>query len=160
MEELLTFIQSKPHTQELLRALAVKLALSNYPYHHISDILAVSQPFISKWKRIFETHGVAGLKRGYKGSTGYLDATQKVAVIAWLHEKDHWNLQELIEYIDAQYGVHFKSKQSYYNLFHAAHISWKKTQKTNPKRDDAHVEAKKKRLPATSRTVQMSVQTM
>ncbi|PSB02542.1 hypothetical protein C7B69_26850 [filamentous cyanobacterium Phorm 46] len=32
-----------------------------------------------------------------------------------------------------EFGVIYKSKQSYYELFERAKISWKKTQKTNPK---------------------------
>jgi putative transposase len=38
--------------------------------------------------------------------------------------------------------VVFDSKQSYYTLFEQAGISWKKTQKRNPKADPALVEKK------------------
>ena len=39
----------------------------------------------------------------------------------------------LVTYLDREFGVIYKSKQSYYELFERAKISWKKTQKTNPK---------------------------
>jgi putative transposase len=42
---------------------------------------------------------------------------------------------ELQQHVEAVYEVVFASKQSYYELFSAAGISWKKTQKCNPKAD-------------------------
>jgi hypothetical protein len=44
-------------------------------------------------------------------------------------------LQQLKAYIEEQYEVVFSSQQSYYELFEQAKISWKKTQKCNPKTD-------------------------
>ncbi|MGF1491044.1 MAG: winged helix-turn-helix domain-containing protein, partial [Microcoleaceae cyanobacterium] len=49
----------------------------------------------------------------------------------WLKGKNYWNLQELQYYIEEVYGVVFASKQSYYEIFAEAGISWKKTQKRN-----------------------------
>lgn len=40
----------------------------------------------------------------------------------------------------------YESKQSYYDLFEEAQISWKKTTSLNPKADPDAVAAKKKRL--------------
>jgi hypothetical protein len=54
-------------------------------------------------------------------------------VIAWLKGKNYWNIAELQAYIEAEYEVVFASKQSYYTLFGQAGISWKKTQKCNPR---------------------------
>jgi putative transposase len=42
--------------------------------------------------------------------------------------------------------VVYESKQSYYDLFEEAGISWKKTTKLNPKADPEAVATKKKRL--------------
>jgi putative transposase len=39
----------------------------------------------------------------------------------------------LQEHVEQAYGVVFESKQSYYSLFEQAGISWRKTQKRNPK---------------------------
>jgi transposase len=49
---------------------------------------------------------------------------------------------ELKEYLSDNFDVVFGSNQSYYNLFNQANISWKKTQKKNP-RKDAELVAKK-----------------
>jgi putative transposase len=59
-----------------------------------------------------------------------------------LKSKNYWNLAELQLYIEAEYGVVFDSKQSYYTLFEQAGISWKKTQQRNPKANPELVEKK------------------
>lgn len=133
MEELQAFIQSNPDPRELKRALAVKLALQDYSYFQIRDLLNVSLGFITKWKQAFIRQGVEGLKLGYKGAKSYLDADQKQKVLEWLQTKNCWDLEELESHLEQVYGVVFKSKQSYYALFKEAGISRRKTQKTHVK---------------------------
>ena len=60
---------------------------------------------------------------------------QKAQVTSWLKTQVSWNLDELVSYLDEQYGVIYQSKQSYYDLFEVAGISWKKSPKVNPKHD-------------------------
>ncbi|MEG4278207.1 IS630 family transposase [Microcoleus sp. MON1_C1] len=48
----------------------------------------------------------------------------------------------MVTYLEQEFGVIYKSKQSYYELFDRAKISWKKTQKTNPKLDKELVKKK------------------
>jgi putative transposase len=142
MDELTRFIQSNPDPRELKRALAVQMVLQKYSYFAIRDVLQVSVGFISKWKQAYETQGVAGLALQHRGSVGYLDAEQRQAVIDWLKQKNYWNLSELQQHLEVAYDVVFASKQSYYELFSAADISWKKTQKRNPKADPEAIEKK------------------
>lgn len=142
MDELTEFIQGNPDPRELKRALAVQMVLQDYTYFAIRDVLQVSIGFISKWRRVYETQGVAGLVLQHQGSVGYLDSEQRQAVINWLKAKNYWNLSELQQQLEEDYGVVFASKQSYYELFSAAGISWKKTQKRNPKADPQAVEKK------------------
>jgi putative transposase len=85
---------------------------------------------------------LGGLRLRHKGSVGYLDARQRQAILEWLQQKNYWDLQELQAHIDDHYEVVFQSNQSYYELFHQAGISWKKTQKCNPKKDPELVEKK------------------
>lgn len=153
MEELLEFIQRNPDPREVKRALAVKLVLQNYSYFQIREILNVSVGFITKWKQIFIEQGIAGLKLGYKGASSYLSTEQKQVVLQWLSTKNYWDLEELQSHLEQEYSVMFKSKQSYYALFKEAGISWKKTQKTNPKQDPELVE-KKTGNHSTTRTVE------
>jgi putative transposase len=135
MEELVEFIQSNPDPRELKRALAVQMVLKRYLYRQIAEILNVSDSFISKWWRVFEADGVIGLQLSYQGSKGYLNAGQRQTVINWLQQKNYWNLTQLQQHIQDTYSIKFKSRQSYYELFAVAGISWKKTQKSNPKKD-------------------------
>jgi putative transposase len=67
-------------------------------------------------------------------------------VLSWLSTKNCWELGELEYKLAFEYDVVYYSKQSYYDLFDAADINWKKTTKLNPKADENAVAAKKKRL--------------
>lgn len=142
MEELTDFIESNPDPRELKRALAVQMVKQNISYARVSEILCVSISFVGKWKQSYEEKGISGLTLKHQGSKGYLEARQKQAVIEWLQQKQYWNLPELMQEIEDRYKVIFASRQSYYDLFKAAGISWKKTQKYNPRKDPALVQKK------------------
>jgi putative transposase len=140
--KLKTFIDSNPDPRELKRALSVRMVQQGYVYRDIQAVLQVSVGFITKWKQSYEAEGVKGLRLAYQGRKSYLNEPQRQAVIKWLQQKQYWQLLELVEYVDQQFEVIFASKQSYYDLFHEAGISWKKTQKCNPKKDPDLVEKK------------------
>lgn len=135
-------LQSNPDPRELKRAVAVKMFLQGYKHREIQGIIGVSSGFISKWTHRYQQMGVSALRLAYSGSVGYLEPEKRQAVITWLKTKNYWNLAELQHYIEDEYGVVFDSKQSYYTLFEQAGISWKKTQKHNPKEDPALVQKK------------------
>lgn len=146
LDELNQLIQSNPDSRELKRAVAVQMYLKGYKHRYIQTILGVSSGFISKWTDQYRQSGVKGLKLGYMGSVGYLKRKQRQEVIDWLQEKTYYYLPEVQRYIEDHYNVLFKSKQSYYSLFSEARISWKKTQKRNPKEDPNLVAKKKKEI--------------
>jgi len=52
------------------------------------------------------------------------------------------DLSALSNYIAERYQIEFHSKTSYYQLLKSAGISWKKSQKNNPKRDEELVKKK------------------
>ena len=135
MEDLIAFIQGNPDPRELKRALAVQMVMQNYTHSQVGDILQVSVGFVSKWKHAFLEDGVPGLKLKHLGSKSYLTLRQRHLAIDWLKNKDYWHLSELKEYIEDSFNINFESNQSYYELFKQANISWKKTQKKNPKLD-------------------------
>jgi putative transposase len=140
------FIQSNPDPRELKRAVAVSMAQEGMTHAQIQQSLKVSSGFISKWTQAYTDQGVMGLKLRYQGSQGYLTASDRQTIIAWLQEQNHWDLIALQGHILEHYGIRFKSKQSYYDLFHAAGLSGKKTQKRNPKKDPPLIQKKKRRL--------------
>lgn len=94
----------------------------------------------------FIVEGIEGLKLGYQGSKSYLKPEQKQQVLDWLKRKNYWNLNELECYVARKFDVVFEGRTSYYNLFHQAGVSWKKSQKENPKKDPRLVAQKKRRL--------------
>jgi len=148
MESLSEFIESNPDPRELKRALAVRMTLPGYIHQQIMEVLEVSSGFISKWKLAFLERGVEGLKLAYRGSQGYLSDSQREQVMEWLKSQNRWNLNELEFYIAETFDVVFASRTSYYELFHAAGINWKKTQGYHPKKDPQQVEARRQEITA------------
>lgn len=146
MQLLTNFIKNSQNKLEITRAMAVKMLLLGYRHQDIMPVLGVSSGFISKWKKAFFQHGIDGLKVKYKGSEGLLNKQQRAEVIKWLNTKQSWTLNELEYYITDQYGVVFESKQSYYDLFDEARISWKKTQVSNPQENPELVAKKKQEI--------------
>ncbi len=132
--------------RECQRGFAVKLDLLGYSSAVIEELLNVSAPFIRKWRVQYEKYGIERLYLQYQGSQGYLSQEERAEVLAFLGTKDFYSVEELRDYLDEQYAVVYKSKQSYYDLLHEAHISWKKTEKVNPARDEAKVLAKREAL--------------
>lgn len=122
------------------------MTLRGYPHREIMKILQVSSGFISKWKQAFILKEIEGIKLAYQGSKAYLSSQEKAIVIDWLKGKNSWNLNELEYYLAEQFKVTFAAKSSYYDLFHEAGISWKKSQKKNPRKDNEAVALKKKKL--------------
>jgi putative transposase len=146
INELRDFIASNPDSREQKRALAAMMWIEGLPPSKIERILNVSPSFVSKYKLRFIEFGIDGLKLGYKGSKAYLNPEEHKKILEYLNSKSYWNLQEFREYIEDEYNVIFKSLQSYYDLLNEAGISWKKTQKKNPKKDDDLVLKKKKKI--------------
>ena len=143
LQELSAFIESNPDPREMKRAVAVKMVLQGIKTIKIRLILGVSKAFISKWKVRFIFEGVEGLKLGYQGAKALLKPEEREDVIEWLRSKDYWLLEELHDYILEKYDIQFKSVNSYYKLFKDAGISWKKSQKTNPKKNADEVEKRR-----------------
>ena len=134
------FIRSNPHPQELKRALAVQMLSKQIPRGKIIEILGVSGSFIIKWKNAFALDGVEALKLKYSGSKGYLSSDQREEICQFLNSKNTWTLEEIKYYVAETYDIVYQSDESYYELLRQAGMSWKKTQKKNPKKDPDKVE--------------------
>lgn len=152
IEELQAFIRSERDSRQVKKALAVKLIYQDYGYSAVVDILDVSLGSLSHWRRAYEGEGLAGFKPNHQGRQSYLSPEQRTSVLTWLQSKAIWTLNELESHLAETYDVVYESKQSYYDLFDAAGISWKKTSKVNPKTDTQAVVAKKSRSTASWRT--------
>lgn len=132
--------------RESKRAIAVKMALKGYRHELITELLQVSLPFIRKCKRRYDQEGAMCFYLQYKGRQPFLSSEERQAVISFLRTKAYYSLEHLRDYVEAQYDVVFKSKQSYYDLLHEAHISWKKNMAHNPKHDPEQVAARREEL--------------
>src|SRR5688572_1602579 len=143
--DLTAFLAEQRDSREYRRALAVKLALQGYLYEAISDMLDVTPGFISQVKKAYETAGTVGLTLKYQGTQPYLSDTERQAVIIWLKAQHEWSVERLHDYLATTYGVVFQSRQSYYQLLAEAEITYKRAQRSNPKRDPERVAIKKKR---------------
>ena len=143
---LISLINSNPDPRELKRALAVKMSIDGHPDRTIAELLGVSNNFIRDWKKAFKVEGVAGIKLGYQGAKGKLTIEQREEIIEWLKNKKYWHLDELINHLEDRYDVVYKSKQSYYELFEQGRISWKRSQKVNPKFDEELVKKKREEI--------------
>ena len=111
-QELEDFIKATSDAREIKRALAVKWSLSGMSYREIIKLLNVSLGFISKWNNKFLTCGVNALRLGYKGKPSYLSQSEKAEVIAWLNNKEMWNIAELAIHIEEKYEVIYQSQLS------------------------------------------------
>lgn len=146
IDEIDDFINQTKDPRELKRAIAVKLKLQGKSYREIQDLLQVSQGFISNWKNRVIVEGVDSLKLQYKGRKGYLSPEDKQKVIEELRARDWLRLSDLQILLEREYGVVFQSEQSYYNLLEEARISWKKSQKKNPAKNEQLVQEKKEEI--------------
>lgn len=141
--ELQEFIALRSNAREVRKALAVKLIYQGYLYNEIQTILDVSLGSISGWKQAYELQGLDGLRINHKGRISYLSSEQREEILSWLQTKNCWELGELEYKLAFDYNVVYESKQSYYDLFSAAGINWKKTTKLNPKANPDFVAEKK-----------------
>ncbi|NJO99077.1 MAG: transposase [Pleurocapsa sp. CRU_1_2] len=121
LEEL---IASNPEPRELKRALAVKMRIQGLKHREIKSVLGVYSSYISRWESRYREQGVEGLRLQYRGSQGYLNLREKVAVIEWIGQKTQRTVWEVIDYIENSYDVVYRSLQSYYELLHSAGMSW------------------------------------
>lgn len=135
---------------ELKRAIAVKMVKRGFTYEQISEILNVSSFFIDKWRALYNKQGAKCFPVNYKGSEGYLTKEQYKEIDKFINTKSNCHLEALINFIKKEYGVVFKSKQTYYDLLHRAGMSWKKTEKANPKKDDKKVALKQEEIKKNS----------
>ena len=149
------YLEQVSDLREYKRAQAVKLSEAGLSRGEIAQALSVSEAFVSKWRGRYQQNGTAGLGLAYGGSKGFLSESQKEKVLEWLEQQSApVSGESLATYLQSQYGVSYRSMQSYYDLLHLAAMSYKKRQTVNPKKDEQQVlerreEIKKSAGPST-----------
>jgi putative transposase len=139
MNSLAQLIEETRDVRELKRALGVKLGEGGMVTDAIGEVLQVSLRSVRKWRRRYEREGVEGLQVRYRGSESYLRVEHRQEIEDWLGAQETITLEEVRDEIEARYGIAYQSKQSYYDLLDASGLSYHRTEKSNPKRDEAQV---------------------
>ena len=146
LDQVNAFLATTKDAREYKRAMAVKLLLLEFEPHDIADLLQVTESFVSKWKGLCFEHGVDAFVLKYHGYQGYLSSAQRQSIIEWIKAQKIRNIDELIAFIRTTYRIEFKSRQSYYDMFTEAGITWKRAQSQHPDKDLDRIATKKKRL--------------
>lgn len=118
----------------------------------VASLLGVSQQYVSKWRGLFLQKGVLGLRLGYRGGPKRLSPEQEAQTLGWLHEQHVVSVELLRDYLEDEFGVVYRSRQSYAALLHGAKKSYHKSQKSNPKREEALVQERRAAIKKTHAT--------
>ena len=139
MDSLAQMIEETKDVRELKRALSVQLGLGGMATAAIGELLHVTPRYVRQWRRRYERDGVGALRAGYRGSESYLSVEQRRELEDWLGAQETVTLEEVRDEIAARYGIVYQSKQSYYDLLEASGLSYHRTEKGNPKHNEAQV---------------------
>ena len=139
MDRLAQLIEETTDVRELKRAVSVKLGERGMATEAVGEVLQVTPRAVRKWRRRYERGGVEGLQVRNRGSEGYLSVEQRQEIEDWLGAQETITLEEVRDEIEARYGIVYQSKQSYYDLLDASGLSYHRTEKGTPKRNEAQV---------------------
>jgi transposase len=146
METLDDIINDATDPRETKRALTVKMLQTGLSPQGITNLLNVSEQYVSKWKIQYEKEGVPGLRLAYRGKTPYLTPTQHQQVVEWIKTHNTITIEAVRDYIENQYEVVYGSKQSYYDLLSEGGMSYHRTLAANPKYDKEKVIEKREEI--------------
>ncbi len=136
-------INESRDAREVKRAVCVKMALSEMPTVQVCEMLNISPQYVSKWRGKYEAEGAASLLLAHRGSESYLSDEARTQIAAWVTEHETISVEAVRDYVEEKYGVVYQSKQSYYDLLELGGMSYHKSEKRNPKRDEAKVLARR-----------------
>jgi|RhiMetdeSRZDD1v2_1073273.scaffolds.fasta_scaffold742046_2 transposase len=139
MQDLDEIINEARDAREVKRAVSVKMGAQGFRAEQICQVLNVSLQYVSKWKGLYEVGGGAVLRLGYRGSESYLGEAERHAIGQWIGGQETVSVEAVRDYIEEHYGVVYRSKQSYYELLEAEGMSYHRSEKDNPKRDEAQI---------------------
>lgn len=142
-QSLESFIETTQDVREYRRALSIKLAQVGVSTPQICGSLGVSPQYVSKWKHRFQNEGVGCLRVAYRGSQSFLTDVQREVVLTWIGQHESLRLEELCSHLEVNYGITYQSKQSYYDLLDAGSMSYHRTEKQNPRKDEALVQERR-----------------
>jgi transposase len=146
MDDIDEIINEARDAREVKRAVSVKMSAQGFSPVQISQVLNVSLQYVSKWKGLYEAGGGVVLRLGHRGSESYLGEEERQAILRWIGARETVSVEALRDYIEEQYGVVYRSKQSYYELLEVGGMSYHRSEKNNPKRAEAQVLARREEI--------------
>jgi transposase len=146
MKSLEEMISESTDVREVKRALSVKMLKNGLSATAVSELLNVSLQYVSKWKVKYEAEGADGLVLGYRGSESYVTEQERGAVVGWIKSQETLSVEQVRDHLETEYGIVYQSKQSYYDLLETGGMSYHKSEKQNPKRDEGQVQARREEL--------------
>jgi len=155
MKTLDDIIDNTADPRELKRAISVKMLQTGMSVKTIVNLLNVSEQFVSKWKIRYEQEGVNSLQVAYQGKAPYLNADQQQAVVVWIEAQEAITIEALRDYIEKEYGIIYRSKQSYYDLLSAGGMSYHRSIAANPKRDEEQIMHKREEIKKKWRNIKV-----
>lgn len=139
-------INESRDAREVKRAVCVKMALSAMPTVQVCEMLNVSPQYVSKWRGKYAAEGAESLLLAHRGSESYLSDEGRAQIAAWIKEHETISVTAVRDYVEEQFGVVYQSKQSYYDLLELGGMSYHKSEKRNPKRDETLVLARREEI--------------
>ena len=70
-------------------------------------------------------------------------------ILQWIGEQETVSVEAVRDYIEERYSVVYHSKQSSYELLEAGGMSYHRSEKHNPKRDEAPILARREEIKKT-----------
>ena len=133
--------RSAHHRTERERYLALKLLSQGYLRKEVASILDRSLSVIGNWVTLYNHQGVEGLREKRKtGNHRHLTWEQKDRLARLMKEKTpeqygyggrFWTVALLQELVQREYGIIYRSDQSYRDLFRYAGFSFHKPAKVH-----------------------------
>lgn len=68
---------------------------------------------------------------------------EREEILRWIGAQETVSVEAVRDYVEERYGVVYHSKQSYYELLDAGGMSYHRSEKHNPKRDEAQILARR-----------------
>ena len=146
MHDIDEVINEAMDAREVKRAVSVKMGQQGFSPAQMCQVLKVSLQYVSKWKGQYEAAGAAALRLKYRGSEGYLREEERDEILQWIGKQETVSVEAVRDYVEERYGVVYHSKQSYYELLEAGGMSYHRSEKYNPKRDEAQILARREEI--------------
>lgn len=143
------YFKTSPLRLLRLKAQAILMRNKNMKTRDISDLLFRDARTVERWIKDFSEIRMASIFTGHKDNenAAKLTKAQKEEIKETLEKppsdyglgKEFWDVPSLKEYVQAEFGTVYESKQSYHFLLKFSNLSFKYPDKFDIKRDESEI---------------------